>query len=58
MFSIKFSRPLLTFYIPIAALFFIAEILSYSSYLLVMIISVMIGLIAVPLARLIQGVWS
>jgi hypothetical protein len=58
MFSIKFSRPLLTFYIPIAALFFLAEILSYSSYFLVIIISVMVGLIAVPLARSVQGVWS
>ncbi|MEI6079896.1 MAG: hypothetical protein WCQ53_04590 [bacterium] len=58
LFSIKFSKALSTFYIPIAILFFIAEILSYSNYLLTILISVIVGLIAIPLAKLIQGAWN
>lgn len=58
VFSIKYSKPLASFYIPIATLFFFSQILSYSSYLLAIVVSVIIGLVALPLARLIQGAWN
>ncbi|MEI6093708.1 MAG: hypothetical protein WCQ47_08565, partial [bacterium] len=58
VFSLKYIKPLASFYIPIASLFFISQILSYSSYMLAIVISAIIGLVAVPLARLIQGAWN
>ena len=58
LFAIGFSKALSSFYLPIAILFFIAEILSYHSYLLTIVIGVIVGLIAMYLAKLIQGAWN
>ena len=58
LFAIGYSKPLSSFYIPIATLFLVAEVLSYYSYLLTIVISVIVGLIAMYLAKLIQGAWN
>ena len=54
-FSFKIGRTLGLTFIPLAALSFLADILTYSNYLCAVIIGVAIGAIAVPLAKYIGG---
>ncbi len=50
-FAFKIGRTLGFVFIPLALLSFLADILTYSNYLVAVLIGILIGLIAVPLAR-------
>ena len=50
-FSFKIGRTLGLVFIPLALLSFLADILTYSNYLVAVLIGILIGVIAVPLAR-------
>jgi len=54
-FAFKIGRTLGFVFIPLAALSFLADILTYSNYLLAVLIGIAIGAIAVPLAKYIGG---
>jgi hypothetical protein len=58
LYSFKFNRTLALFYLPIATLFFIADILSYSNYLLSIITSLLIAYLAIPVAKYVKGAWT
>lgn len=51
-YSFKVGKTLTTFFIPVAVLFFLADILSFSNYFTAVIISIIIAAISVPTARL------
>ena len=57
-YSFKFNKTLALFYLPISILFFIADILSYSNYLLSITLSLLIGYLAIPIAKYVKGVWT
>jgi hypothetical protein len=57
-YAFKFNKTLALFYLPIAFLFFIADILTYSNYLLSIILSLIIGYLAIPIAKYIKGAWA
>lgn len=50
-FAFKIGRTLGFVFIPLACLSFLADILTYSNYLVAVLIGILIGVIAVPLAR-------
>jgi len=54
-FAFKIGRTLGLVFIPLATLTFLADILTYSNYLLAVLIGVLIGAVAVPLAKYVGG---
>ena len=53
-YSIKVGKTLTSFYLPVAILFFLSDILSFSNYFSAVVISIIVAMISIPLARLLM----
>ena len=53
-YSIKVGKTLTFFFLPVAILFFVADILSFSNYFSAVVISILVALVSIPLARLLM----